>query len=145
VAARKPRLVLLLSRAQRALSRAVARRTQDQLGVSGAQMGALFFVAGHPGCVQGDVGRELGINKAAASKLVSRMVEAGIVERRSAADDGRALALHVTPRGQAAADAGRPLVRSLNDELTSGFTAADMETVARFLTAVADRFEDPHD
>ena len=145
MAQRTPRLVLLLSRAQLALSRAVARRTQDELGVSGAQMGALFFVAGHPGCVQGDVGRELGINKAAASKLVTRMVEAGIVERRTADDDGRAHALHATSRGQAAVDAGRPLVRALNDELTDGFSAADIDTVARFLNAVAERFEDDND
>ena len=78
------RLVLLLYRAHHALFRSIDREANAKLGITGAQIGPLLYVARNPGCVQGDVGLELGINKAATSKLIRRMEEAGLVLREPA-------------------------------------------------------------
>ena len=136
------RLVLLLSRAYHALFRNIDRVAAKRLGVTSAQIGPLFYVAKNPGCVQGDVGRELGINKAATSKLIGRMERADLIERRPRQDDGRALALYLRPHARDVLDAARPVVRALNRQLTDGFSAAEMEVIARFLSAVAERFKE---
>ncbi len=139
---RAHRLVLLLSKAHHALFRAIDRDASAKLGVTGAQLGPLFFVAGNPACVQGDVGRELGINKAATSKLVSRGVEAELIVRRPSDRDGRAVTLHLGPRAGPVIDGARPMVRKLNRELMAGFTAAEIDVVARFLSTLTERFSE---
>jgi len=136
------RLVLLLSKAHHALFRAIDRGASSSLGVTGAQIGPLFFVARNPGCVQGDVGKELGINKAATSKLISRMEDAELIERRPSEEDGRVITLHLTQRARSVIDAARPLVRKVNKQLTDGFTAAEIDVVSRFLSTVSERFEE---
>ena len=61
----------------------------------------LSVVAANPGINQGAVGRVLGIQRANMVALINQLVEAGSIERRTAANDRRAFALELTPAGLA--------------------------------------------
>jgi DNA-binding MarR family transcriptional regulator len=135
------RLFFLINRAQHAVQRLVDRRCAAELGVSSTQVGALFYVAKHDGCLHKDLAAALGQHASAVTGLVGRMAEAGLLERRPDAVDGRAARLHLSARGKKTLAAARPLLAQLNELLTGGFTPAEIETVARFLRATVERTE----
>jgi MarR family transcriptional regulator, organic hydroperoxide resistance regulator len=135
------RLFFLINRAQHAVLRLVDRRCAAELGVSSTQVGALFYLAKHDGCLHKELAAALGQNASAVTGLVGRMMEAGLLERRADATDGRATHLHLSARGRRILAAARPLLAQLNQLLTAGFTPAEIEVVARFLRATTERSE----
>jgi DNA-binding MarR family transcriptional regulator len=134
-----PRLFLLLDRAAHAVRQRLERRARDELDVSVVQLGALFHLVGRDGCLHKELAGALGIQPAAVSGLVDRMAAAGLVQRRTCADDGRAQRLHATAAGKRIAGKARPVVAELQAALIAGFTGAEIAIVARFLAAAAER------
>lgn len=138
---RSPRLFFLLDRAAHAVRQRLERRARDELGVSMVQLGALFYLVTSEGggCLSRQLADALGIQPAAVSGLVDRMAAAGLVQRRTCADDGRAQRLHATATGKRIAGQARPAVAQMQAALTEGFTDAEIAVVARFLAAAAER------
>jgi DNA-binding MarR family transcriptional regulator len=68
------------------------------------------------------------------------MVEAGLVEKRADPDDGRASRLWLTAAGKKALVRTKADVVELNARLTQGFSAAEIDIVARWLTSVQSKF-----
>jgi len=139
VSGHAPRLFLLLDRAAHAVRQRLERRARDELGVSMVQVGALFHLIGHDGCLHKELADALGIQPAAVSGLVDRMVAAGLVVRRTCADDGRAQRLHATASGKRIAGKARPVVAAMQAALVAGFSDAEIAIIARFLATAADR------
>ena len=135
----RPRLFLLLDRAAHAVRQRLDRQAQDALGISTVQLGALFHLVGHEGCLQKELASALGIQPAAVTGLVDRMETAGLVQRRAHATDARAQRLHATAAGKRVAAKARPVVATLQDALLAGFDAAEIAVITRFLTAAAQR------
>lgn len=69
-------------------------------------LGGIRRFGGSVGSV-GDVARDFGVSKQAASKLIDTLVIRGYVERRTDPEDRRRLTLELTERGREAADIGR--------------------------------------
>jgi DNA-binding MarR family transcriptional regulator len=69
------------------------------------------------GVPAGDLVRQLGVSKQAASQLVDVLVLRGYLERRENAEDRRRLDILLTDRGRAAARAVRSGVESVDEEL----------------------------
>lgn len=63
---------------------------------------ALALIAKYPGCSIEELRGPLALSHSGCVRLVDRTVEAKLVERH-ASNDGRAVALHLTPRGSATA------------------------------------------
>ena len=137
--ARGPRLFLLLDRAAHAVRQRLERRTQDALGISVVQLGALFHLARHDGCRHKELGDALGVVPGAVSGLVDRMAAAGLVQRRACSDDARAQRIHATAAGKRIGAAALPVVAEMQAALTAGFSNAEISIVARFLTAASER------
>ncbi len=133
------RLIFLLNVAQRRLQRFLAAQTQTG-GVTAAQSGLLFVLGKRDGVLLGEAGRALDMGLSGISGLSDRMVEAGLVEKRADPDDGRAYRLWLTPRGRKALARTRAGVTELNARLSHGFTDAEIDTVARWLTHVQTNF-----
>jgi DNA-binding MarR family transcriptional regulator len=133
------RLFFLIDRASHALRQRAERACAEQLDTTSAQLGALFHLVKHDGCRAKDLASALGINQGAITGLVDRMEQAGLVRRRTHQDDGRAWRLHATAAGKQVVENARPLLAWLQRELTDGFTAAEIDVVARFLRNVVDR------
>ncbi|MCA5894846.1 MarR family winged helix-turn-helix transcriptional regulator [Isoptericola sp. NEAU-Y5] len=139
---RPPRLVFLVTAAERQIRRWIAGRGSAQTAASSGQAisapaaGVLLHVANHPGATVGEVTAALQASPAGASGLLARMERADLVRRRTDPDDRRTVRLDLTPTGTAALDGVRAGLAELNDRLTDGFTADELATVARWLEHV---------
>jgi DNA-binding MarR family transcriptional regulator len=136
--ARHHRLVYLLSVAQRRLQRWMA--AQPESDVTPAQAGLLFILGRQDGILMGEAGAALDLGPAGISGLVDRSAAAGLVERRADREDGRAWRVWLTPNGRAALAQAKASAASINASLTDGFTAAEIDIVARWLTSIQAKF-----
>ena len=106
----------------KALQRELERGSNElmkPLGLTGPQADALVVIGQAEPLALKDLGRLLIAEAGHPSRLVDRLVEAGLVERRAAQDDRRRIELKLTPAGRGLArrverarqqlfDAGRP-------------------------------------
>ncbi|MEH2604979.1 DNA-binding MarR family transcriptional regulator [Bradyrhizobium sp. AZCC 1588] len=136
---REHRLVFLLNVAQRRLQRWMAARTQNS-GVTAAQSGLLFILGQRDGVLMGEAGAALDLGPPGISGLVDRMTTANLIERRADPDDGRAWRLWLTPAGRAAMAQSKAGLADVNARLTEGFTDAEIDVVARWLSTMQSRF-----
>ena len=133
------RLVFLLNVAQRRLQRWVAAR-MDKDGVTATQSGLLFILGQRDGALMGEAGAALDLGPPGISGLVDRMTAAGLIKRRADPDDGRAWRLWLTPVGRAALAQSKAGLAEINAHLAEGFTNAEIDIVARWLTSFQTRF-----
>jgi DNA-binding MarR family transcriptional regulator len=92
-------LALSLKAAQRGLERA-ANEVMEPLGVTAAQADALSVLA-HAGPLSlKELGELLIAEAGHPSRMVDRLVEAGLVERQPAKEDRRRVVLSLTPKGR---------------------------------------------
>ena len=136
--ARHHRLIYLLSVAQRRLQRWMAAQPGND--VTPAQAGLLFILGKRDGALMGEIGAALDLGPAGMSGLVDRSAAAKLVERRADRDDGRAWRVWLTPKGRSALAQAKAGTAAVNAALTEGFTSAEIDIVARWLTSIQDKF-----
>ena len=117
----------------------MAARTQHH-GVTAAQSGLLFILGQRDGALMGEAGAALDLGPPGISGLVDRMTAANLIRRRADPDDGRAWRLWLTPAGRAALAQSKAGLTEINARLTDGFTEAEIDIVARWLTGLQDKF-----
>jgi DNA-binding MarR family transcriptional regulator len=101
-------------------------------------------MANHGGAA-GDLIRQLGVSKQAASQLIDILVLRGYLERETNADDRRRMTIELTERGRAAAEAVRAGVEAVDAELTGMLSPAEMHGLVAglvALTEIRERLED---
>jgi DNA-binding MarR family transcriptional regulator len=135
----EPRLVFLLNVAQRRLQRWMAAQT-DASGVTAAQSGLLFVLGQRDGVLMGEAGAALDLGPPGISGLVDRMTAASLIKRRADPDDGRAWRLWLTPAGRVALARSKAGLSEVNARLTDGFSEAEIDVVARWLTSLQTSF-----
>lgn len=143
VDSRHHRLIYLLSVAQRRLQRWMAARPESE--VTPAQAGLLFILGKQDGVLMGEAGAALDMGPAGISGLVDRTEAAKLIERRADREDGRAWRIFLTPKGRSALAQAKAGAAEVNAALTDGFTAAEIDIVARWLTSIQDKFPRPSD
>lgn len=133
------RLVYLLNVGQRRLQRwSQARAAPD--GVTTAQAGLLFFLGTHNGALMSEAAAALDLGAPGMSGLADRTEKAGLIERRADETDGRVSRLWLTDAGRSARQRAKTRVKALNARLTEGFTEAEVDVVARWLTSLQTKF-----
>jgi DNA-binding MarR family transcriptional regulator len=132
------RLIFLLNVAQRRVQRFVA--TQAPKGVTATQAGLLFVLGRRDGVLLGEAGAALDLGMPGISGLVERAVDAGLIEKRADPDDGRAWRLWLTTSGRRALARAKSGAAELNARLMEGFSDAEIDVVARWLTSVQTKF-----
>jgi DNA-binding MarR family transcriptional regulator len=133
------RLVYLLNVGQRRLHRWTQARTANG-GVTPSQSGLLFFLAKNDGALIGEAAAALDLGAPGMSGLADRSERAGLIERRADETDGRASRLWLTADGRTAMKRARSGLVELNGRLTDGFSAEEIEVVARWLASLQDKF-----
>ena len=134
------RFYFLLASGYRRVQRWTEERSAREHGLTAAQAGLLFYLGKHDGAPIGEAAEAVDVAPSAMTGLVDRSARAGLVERRADPTDGRALRLHLTEKGAAARDAAKASLETINHHLTDGFSAAELDTVARWLAALATKF-----
>lgn len=137
-AAKHHRLIYLLTVGQRRLQRWMAARPDND--VTPAQAGLLFILGKQDGVLMGEAGAALDLGPAGISGLVDRTAAAKLVERRADREDGRAWRIWLTPKGRTALAQAKAGAAEVNAALTQGFTSAEIDIVARWLTSIQDKF-----
>jgi DNA-binding MarR family transcriptional regulator len=118
-----------------AVVRALARDGFEDLPRNGAFV--LGGIANH-GVAAGDLIRQLGVSKQAASQLVDALVVRGYVERAVDADDRRRITITTTERGRAAAASVRGAVLSVDAELEQELSPQGVQALRRGLEALTE-------
>lgn len=113
---------------------------QPSSEVTPAQAGLLFILGRQDGILMGEAGAALDLGPAGISGLVDRSAAARLVERRADREDGRAFRIWLTPKGRTALAQAKTGAAEINAALTEGFTAAEIDIVARWLTSIQDKF-----
>ena len=114
----------------------------DDLPRNGAYV--LGGIVNHGGSA-GDLVRQLGVSKQAASQLIDTLVLRGYMGREVDPDDRRRVRIEVTERGRAAAAAVRRGVLAVDMELAEAISAEEMAGLRAGLIAlcdIRDRMED---
>lgn len=137
-AAGRRRLIYLLSVAQRRLQRWMAAQPGNE--VTPAQAGLLFILGKQDGVLIGEAGAALDLGPAGITGLVDRSAAAKLVERRADREDGRAWRVWLTPKGRTALAQAKAGTAAVNAALTDGFTSAEIDIVARWLTSIQHKF-----
>ncbi|WJV46535.1 MarR family winged helix-turn-helix transcriptional regulator [Streptomyces flavofungini] len=76
----------------------------------------------------------MGIDSSTVTRQVAPLVDTGLVKRTSHPEDGRAVVLQLSPRGQARLDEVRSSRRELMAELTQDWAPAERESFTALLT-----------
>lgn len=97
------------------------------------QLRTLSLVADEPGCTMGELAQHLGIGMSAATGLVDRLVQHGLVQRELDPKDRRLIRLHLTEAGaRAQTECRGERIRQVSAAL-SALSAAQRRRIASAL------------
>lgn len=113
-------------------------QTLKPTGLSIPQFDVLSTLTEQQGLSQSDLAQRLYVTKGNVSGLIDRLVDAGLVERRSAPGDRRSNAVFLTPEGRRIAEEGIRLQRAFVAETLGRVGAPDLKLLDGILTTWRD-------
>ena len=117
------------------LRRAFDRRAAP-LGVTRAQWRVLAWLGREPGLRQVELADHLDVEPITLCRIVDRLEEAGLVERRRDPDDRRAWRLHLTAKGKPLLDQLKILAAAMAQEAFAGVPPQTVEQLRQALAQV---------
>jgi DNA-binding MarR family transcriptional regulator len=123
----------LLSQVARMLRRSFDERARN-IGVTRSQWQVLALLTLHAGSNQGTLAEMLEVEPITLGRMVDRLQEAGLVERRADPADRRAWRIHLTEKGVSLVDQLRPYGRDTMAYAMDGLSVAEQEQFMTTLT-----------
>ena len=127
-------LTYLLSDSARQLRRAFDTRVRT-LGVTAQQARLLLHMARDEGQNQGFYAEQVEVEPITLCRMVDRMEETGLVERRRDPADRRAWRLHLTDRSRAMIERLHVCIEGLERDLLAGLSEAQRDSLRGLLEA----------
>jgi DNA-binding MarR family transcriptional regulator len=115
------------------------------LELSVPQFRALRFVGRRPGISLSDLAAHLGTTRPAASRLVDRLLEVGLLDRAVDPSDRRQVALALTERGQLALQGAHAAAQARMAERLGGLTPDELGRCAQALATLRALFPSDHE
>lgn len=134
-------LPYLLSDSGRLLRRAFDARVR-QLGMTSRQARLLMILDVSEGENQGYYAERLEVEPISLTRMVDRMEDGGLIERRRDPADRRAWRLFLTQRSREVLDEVRDSLAGLEDEMLNGLDAAQRAALAQMLETIRVNFSD---
>lgn len=125
-------LAAMLSDTARLMRRSFDARAR-QIGVTRPQWRVLSVLRRFEGINQGGLAELLEVEPITVCRMIDRLQEAELVERRPDPDDRRSWLLFLTPKAQALLDQLRPLAEEMLDEALEGVSMNDRAILAASL------------
>jgi DNA-binding MarR family transcriptional regulator len=113
-------------------------RRASTLGVTSAQWRVLAWLGREPGLKQVELAERLDVEPITACRIVDRLEEAGLVERRRDPGDRRAWRLMLTDKAQPILVRLRALAGEMASEAFADFDEAEVEAIRAKLARVRD-------
>src|SRR5881275_1505785 len=130
----QPNIGALMHDVARLMRRRFERRTrQTGLAITGQQARALLSIARNEGLSQAAIATLLDIEPIALVRMLDRLHEEGLVERRLHPTDRRVRTLWLTPLGWTMVDRILAINAQIRDEACAGLSPAARETLLRTL------------
>ena len=114
-------------------------RAMEGTGMRQVLFGILSVVGANPGINQGAAGRSLGIQRANMVTLINQLADIGLLDRQTAAEDRRALALRLTPAGQKMLEKCLERIEAHEEQMLVSLTAAERRTLIALLSKIEGR------
>ena len=112
------------------------RKFTRESGLSMSQLGALFQIYHCGTCGVSEIGEHLGVTSAAASQMIDRMVQLGLLQRSEDPIDRRNKSLALTDKGQALVGESIEARRRWMQDLTNELTPDQREAIIQALTVL---------
>lgn len=125
----------LLNDTARLFRRAFNARTRDT-GITALQWRLITYLRRHQGIRQGPLAELIEVEPITLSRMIDRLVEAELVERRADPTDRRAWLLYLTPRTGDLLGAMRPDIDALTAEATEGLSTAERDQLVDLVERV---------
>lgn len=125
----------LLNDTARMFRRAFNVRTRDS-GITALQSRVLTYLSRYPGIRQGPLAELIEVEPITLSRMIDRLEESGLVERRADPTDRRAWQLHLTALAEPLLDSLRQTARTVVAEATDGLSDAERDELTRLVERV---------
>lgn len=135
-------IVILLADLSRLLRRSFDQRARS-IGVTRAQWRVITMLARHEGINQGGLAELIEVEPITLCRMVDRLSEAGLVERRTDPADRRAWRLFLTDKARSLLDDLRLLATGLNEEVMDGISDGEQAQLRGLLTAMRANLAQP--
>ncbi|MEJ2411084.1 MAG: MarR family transcriptional regulator [Novosphingobium sp.] len=129
------RVGTVLAQVARLMRRAFDERARE-IGVTRPQWQVLSVLLRHEGIRQGGLAELLEVEPITAGRMIDRMQEAGLVERRADPADRRAWRLYLTGRGRKIIDSLQPLAVETSEAALKGVSDAETADMLRTLDKI---------
>ncbi len=129
----------LALRVTRLVRRELGRRQPGGLSVS--QVRALSFLDWNAGASLAEVAEHIGLGAPATSRVVDELVRDGLLERASATDDRRRIALRVRPEGKRALAAAQAAAHGPVAERLAALGAEDRVRLSAALSTLREALQ----
>jgi DNA-binding MarR family transcriptional regulator len=103
------------------------------IGLTPALFAVLNYLRGQEGAIQQQIGSAMGIDPSTMVSLVDRLERAGLAKRRPHAQDRRARAVLVTPKGRRTLDRARELAERVEADVLQGLDPAERHQLVALL------------
>jgi DNA-binding MarR family transcriptional regulator len=110
------------------------RRFMEGAGISHSQVGALMQLYCEDACGVSDIGEHLGISVPAASQLVDRLVQQGLLERIEYQADRRYKQVSLTSKGRQLIESGIEYRQKWMEQLTQALTPEEQQVISGALS-----------
>ncbi len=110
-----------------------------ETGQTGAQWRVLLLLQRHPGISQGALAEHIDVEPITTCRMVDRLEQAKLVERRRDPDDRRAWRLFLTPAAEPVVMQLKTVGKELLDWSTSELTEEELSTLLTLLTKIRDK------
>ena len=125
----------LLNDTARMFRRAFNARTRDT-GVTALQWRLISYLKRHEGIRQGPLAELIEVEPITLSRMVDRLAEAELIERRADPTDRRAWQLHLTPRARDLLKVMRRTTDRLAEEATEGLSGDERDQLIELVGRV---------
>ncbi|MEQ8309362.1 MAG: MarR family transcriptional regulator [Sphingopyxis sp.] len=125
----------ILNDTARLYRRAFNARVKDS-GITALQWRLITYLKRHEGIRQGPLADLIEVEPITLSRMVDRLTEAELVERRADPADRRAWRLYLTPRAGTLLVGIRLEIAALNDEALEGLSAAERDQLGHLVERV---------
>lgn len=118
-----------------------ARRDLSEAALTGRQMEAVVFLARRGSVTMSEFSAGLEISRAAASELVTRLLEKGVVRREADDADRRVVRVRLADGAEVMAEAALDAWRARLASVFARFPGIDPATLVAFLAALIDELK----
>lgn len=125
----------LLSQTARLIRKAFDVRART-IGVTRAQWQVLYHLKSHAGIKQAGLAELLEVEPITAGRMIDRMADAGLVERRADPTDRRAWRLYITQQGSDVLDRLQPLAEVTIETALNGLERDERDKLFESLKKV---------